>query len=127
MVQVRQQSHITPAGDIDLELWLQQLPITLEPGDAQRLLFACHMTQEAMALPGEDTGDWAHQGDCFKAGLDIAQILAELQVGFDCLVAGILYRAVRERRVNLETVATEFGPAVVALISGVTRMAAIGE
>ena len=38
MVQVRQQSHITPAGDINLELWLQQLPITLESGDATRLL-----------------------------------------------------------------------------------------
>jgi GTP pyrophosphokinase len=34
---------------------------------------------------------------------------------------------VRERRVGLETVATEFGPAVVALIGGVTRMAAIGD
>ena len=127
MVQVRQQSHITPSGDINLELWLQQLPIILEQGDAQRLLLACHMTQAAMALPGEDAGDWAQQRDCFKAGLDIAQILAELQVGFDCLVAGILYRAVRESRVSLEAVAKEFGPEVVDLIRGVTRMAAIGD
>ena len=127
MVQVRQQAHITPSGDIDLERWLQQLPLSLADVDARLLLQACHMAQAAMDIPGVDSGDWTVDQNCFVAGLDMAMILAELQVGFDCLVAGILYRAVLEQRVAAQLVAAEFGQGVVDLISGVTRMAAIGD
>ncbi|MDH3994849.1 MAG: bifunctional (p)ppGpp synthetase/guanosine-3',5'-bis(diphosphate) 3'-pyrophosphohydrolase, partial [Gammaproteobacteria bacterium] len=127
MVQVRQQSHITPSGDIDLERWLQQLPLTFTDVDAQTLLQACHMAQTAMELPGVDAGDWAVEQNCLIAGLDMAMILAELQVGLDCLVAGILYRAVREQRIEAKLVAAEFGEEVADLIYGVTRMAAIGD
>ena len=127
MVQVRQQSHITPSGDIDLERWLQQLPLTLTDVDELTLLQACHMAQTAKELPGIDAGDWAVDQNCLIAGLDMAMILAELQVGLDCLVAGILYRAVREQRIEAKLVAAEFGDEVVDLIYGVTRMAAIGD
>ncbi|NCF19326.1 MAG: GTP diphosphokinase [Haliea sp.] len=127
MVQVRHHSHISPAGDIDLQQWLSQLPLDLEEKDAGQLLDACHVVRDAMGGPGEDAGDWAREQDCFVAGLDIALILAELHVGLDCLLAGILYRAVREGRLPLEEVETAFGPEVVRLIGGVSRMAAIGD
>ena len=85
------------------------------------------MAREALQSPGHDSGDWAQEQNCFTAGLDIALILAELQVGSDCLLAGILYRAVREQRVAPERVSDSFGAGVARLIEGVTRMAAIGE
>jgi GTP pyrophosphokinase len=85
------------------------------------------MAQHAQQLPGQDSGDWAQETNCFVAGLEIALILAELQVGLDCMLAGILYRAVREQRVQLEEVAEEFGEEVIDLINGVRRMGAIGD
>ena len=127
MVQVREQSHVNAAGEIDLECWLRQLPLALDDTDVSRLLAACSMARQAQQQPGQDTGDWARDANCFIAGLDIALILAELQVGLDCLLAGILYRAVREQRVQPGQVAEQFGGEVVELISGVLRMGAIGD
>lgn len=127
MVQVRKHSHINEAGDICLERWLQQLPLDLDEADTTRLLLACHWAQEAQACTGQDSDDWARESDCFVAGLDISLILAELHVDPDCLIAGILYRAVREQRLFLDAVENEFGPEVSGLLGGVLRMAAIGD
>ncbi len=127
MVQVRDQSHLVPGGDIDLEQWLHKLPCSFSESESSRLLQACAMAQAALRAPGVDSGDWAVESNCFTAGLEIALILAELQVGADCLLAGILYRAVREQRLSREQVAQEFGAGVARMIDGVTRMAAIGE
>ena len=101
MVQVRKQFDTNADGPIDLEHWLLHLPLKLDEADSTRLLAACLMSREALKSPPLDTRDWAQQSNCFIAGLDIALILAELQVGLDCLIAGILYRAVREQRVQI--------------------------
>jgi GTP pyrophosphokinase len=127
MVQVREQSHVNAAGDIDLERWLRQLPLSLDDSDVSRLLAACSAAQQAQQLPGQDSEDWAQETNCFVAGLDIALILAELQVGLDGMLAGILYRAVREHRLQPDEVAEEFGEEVIDLINGVLRMGAIGD
>ena len=127
MVRVREQSHITPTGEIDLERWLAQLPTLHRDDDEHRLLEACRLARVARDRPGRDLPDWAHDPDCFAAGLDIALILAELHVGTDCLIAGILYRAVREERLTLDEVEQGFGGGVSHLLSGVLRMAAISD
>lgn len=127
MVQVRDQSHLGTAGKLELQQWLQNLPVVLSEIEASRLLLACQLAQSALQLKGVDSGDWARESNCFIAGLDIALILAELQVGSDCLVAGILYRAVREQRVSAAQVSEVFGGNVASLIEGVVRMAAISE
>tara|TARA_R110002110_G_scaffold406421_1_gene626335 strand:- start:146977 stop:149205 length:2229 start_codon:yes stop_codon:yes gene_type:complete len=127
MVQVRQQSYLNAAGEVDLESWFTQLPVAVHEADRARLRRACDIANAARARAGEDTGDWARQTDCMLAGLDMALILAELHVGANCLVAGILYRAVRENRLSLEAVSAEFGDEVMTLIDGVLRMANIGD
>lgn len=76
-------------------------------------------------LPTRVTGPG--ESDCFTAGLDIAVILAELQVGCDCLAAGVVYRAVREQRLPLEQVGATLGQPVATLVEGVLRMAAISQ
>lgn len=127
MVQVRPQAHISETGEIDLDRWLLQLPLELKEEDQRRLLAACRLTKSAQLLTGTDAGDWARETNCFVAGLDITLILADLHVDPDCLLAGTLYRAVREERLDLEEVRTAFGDPVAELISGVLRMAAIGQ
>ena len=127
MVQVRQTFEYTPNGDIDLGHWLQQLPLPLDEAGEQRVLAACEWARDASVLPGIDCADWATQSNCLLAGLEIAQILADLHVGVDCLLAGILYRAVREQRIALDEVAQTCGQETGTLIGGVLRMAAISE
>ena len=127
MVRVREQSHLTASGEIDLQRWLQQLPVLHRQDEQELLLDACALAREALSLPGLDLPDWARESDCFATGLDIAQILSELHVGTECLVAGILYRAVREERLALDAVGERFGPGVRHLIGGVLRMAAISD
>jgi GTP pyrophosphokinase len=127
LVQVREQSHRNATGEVDLRRWLAQLPVTFEEPDVQRLLSAAELSRAAMAHEACDTQDWAQESDCFVAGLDIAQILAELQVGANCLIAGMLYRCVREQRLNLDEVQQKFGEEVTELIQGVLKMAAISE
>jgi GTP pyrophosphokinase len=127
MVQVRSQFTLDATGGIDLESWLAQLPLCLAPADSARILSAGEMAREAQHRPGIDSGDWALEANSFTAGLDIAFILAELEVGVDGLVAGILYRSVREQQLTIPEVLAGFGPEVCNLLEGVTRMAAIGE
>ncbi|HEY6130663.1 MAG TPA: HD domain-containing protein, partial [Halioglobus sp.] len=121
MVQVRQQTLIDEGGTIDLDRWLRQLPLVLEEDDRHRLLEACQLAQRAQLQQAEDAGDWARESNCFIAGLDIALILADLHVDLDCLLAGILYRAVREGRLASESVSAHLGDNVKDLIGGVLR------
>jgi len=112
---------------VDLQRWLADLPLPLQAPEADRLLAACQLVQAVKSAPGVDALDWARESDCLTAGLDMAQILAELHVSPDCLVAAVLYRAVREQRLSLDVVAAQFGREVADVIQGVLRMAAIGE
>ncbi len=127
MVQVREQSYLGADGEINVDSWLQQLPVPLEKADAERIQAACQRVRQVQQRSGVDPGDWARESDCLPVGLDIAYILAELHVGTDCLVAGILYRSVREERLTLEEVESQFGSGVASLIKGVLRMAAISD
>ncbi|TXS95518.1 GTP diphosphokinase [Parahaliea maris] len=127
MVRVREQSHLSEAGEVDLDRWLAQLPVTFDEQEQARLLEGLNLAQGAAERPGNDVPDWASESNTFTAGLDITQILAELHVGVDCLLAGLLYRAVREDRLSLEEVSERFGEEVGTMLLGVLRMAAISE
>ena len=127
MVQVRPQSYTDDTGAVDLQRWLRLLPVSLPDEDRRRLTAACAMVLVARDCRGTDPGDWSQRGDCYSAGLEIVLILSELHLGIDCLIAGMLYRAVREQRLPPETVAAHFGGEVLRLIEGVLRMAAISQ
>ncbi len=124
MVQVREQSYVDDAGDADLSLWISQLSVTLNEAETQRIITACELVRSVGSIKSNDSVDWARQSDCFLAGLDIAHLLADLHVDCDCLVAGILYRAVREDCLKLEPLEEQFGSKVLDLLRGVLRMAA---
>ncbi|MFT6288290.1 MAG: GTP pyrophosphokinase [Halieaceae bacterium] len=127
MVQVRQILSVSESGDIDLQRWIEQLPVAIDESEAFRLHAAGEWLREVAALPGVSPSEWAQETNCFLTGLEITQILADLHVGTNCLLAGLLYRAVREERLSLEDVSRECGPEVRHLVAGVLRMAAISE
>ncbi|KUJ84374.1 GTP diphosphokinase [Microbulbifer flavimaris] len=127
MVQVRKHHSIGTDGELDLESWLRhvQTLASLDGGALVTLRRAAEVSAEAeqQAIAAENI--WAEGASSFLTGLEMAEILADLQIDGEALCAAVLYRAVREKRLPLKRVEEEFGKTVAKLIRGVLRMAAI--
>ena len=128
MVKVREDHPVAADGEVDINRWLHRLEgiTTLQPEGRELLAQACELSLrlEHEAIAAENV--WAEGASSFRTGLEMAEILASLQLDSDSLVASVLYRAVRERRIELKIVEASFGSAVAKLIAGVQKMAAIG-
>jgi len=128
MVKVREEHPIREDGTVDLDLWLLRLQQQVEVSDIDQIRQACLLAKEARAAVAESDDDWSHNTvGSFRTGLEMAQILAELQQDQETLVAAILYRSVRERKLSLDRVRDQFGDTIAGLINGVLQMAAIGS
>ncbi|MBP9956209.1 GTP diphosphokinase [Geopseudomonas guangdongensis] len=125
MVQVRAQQPVNTDGSINLEAWLEHIQ-GIDPAlDRDSLRQACEFAREVEAQAVAAQHIWAEGMSSFRTGLEIAEILAELKLDQESLLAGVLYRAVREGKTSLEQVEKRFGATVAKLIEGVLRMAAI--
>lgn len=125
MVQVRAHQPVNTDGSINLEAWLDHVQ-NLVPGlDRQGLLEACEFARESEQRAIAAQSSWAEGTSSFQTGLEIAEILADLKLDQESLVAAVIYRGVREGKITLEAVNKHFGPVVAKLIEGVLRMAAI--
>jgi GTP pyrophosphokinase len=127
MVSTRTNATAGGDGKVDLQAWLATLPAHMEEANLERLLLAGQLAAQCRTAEGEIDDDWARESDVYLTGLDIVHILAELHLGEDSLVAGMLYRCVCEQRLSLDEVAHQFGENVASLISGVQRMSAISD
>ncbi|UTW11811.1 GTP diphosphokinase [Marinobacterium rhizophilum] len=129
MVKVREDHPIREDGTVDLDLWLLNLQQQVDITDLNQIRAACELAkaseQRAQAVSEDDIWSKKSLGS-YRTGLDMASILAELQQDTLTLVAAILYRAVRENKLDLKTVSEQFGAEAAQLIDGVLQMAAIG-
>ena len=80
-----------------------------------------------MRLSEENETAWPMGKGCFRTGLEMVEILVELKLDMDTLVAAVLYRAVRETKLSLKNVEVDFGVLVAGLIRDVQGMAAISN
>ena len=127
MVKVREEQPVRQDGSVDLELWLERLQTQIEIKDSGRFLNACQIVQSAVEESDDSEADWTFEQGALAVGLEMVQILADLQQDEDALIAAVLYRAVREGKLSLERVKSRFGGSVARLIEGVLQMAAIGR
>jgi GTP pyrophosphokinase len=130
MVKVREEHPVNADGSVNIEQWLARLPV--DPNtDRQLLQKACEWSfqaeQNALAKAGPKSDKAWEGSSCFRVGLEMAEILADLHLDQDTLVASILYRAVREEKLSLDKVATGFGNDIVKMIEGVMRMSSMGR
>jgi GTP pyrophosphokinase len=125
MVQVRVNQPVNSDGSINLEAWLDQVLSVDLALDRAVLKSACELAREVEQQPNVTQHRWVEGLSSFHAGLEIAEILADLKLDQESLVAAVLYRGVREGKISLETVQQRFGAVVATLIEGVLRMAAI--
>lgn len=127
MVKVRADHPIGNDGKIDIRAWVDRLGGTPERSPEKRSVLreACELVAEVDAQHAEVDYGWGEHSSCLTIGLDMAELLADLELDQDALLAAIVYRAVRENKLSLETVKTRFGDTVAKLVKGVLRMAAI--
>lgn len=126
MVKVREDHPIHADGSVDLELWLDRLQEQVEVKDIDIIRQACLYAKQ-LKDEAEPSIDAWENSDSYLTGLEMAQILIELNQDQDALVAAILYRSVREKRTTLEDIRRRFGKKITSLIEGVLQMAAIGS
>jgi len=124
MVKVREDYPLKQNGEVDTPRWVAHICSFDHRFSSDRLLQACEISQKAQAEHSDSEHAW-HQMNSFVAGLEIARTLVDLKLDETAIVAGILYRAVREGALPLTEVEQRFGDEVVKLIEGVVRMAAI--
>jgi GTP pyrophosphokinase len=127
MVKVREDHPVTADGQVDIDAWIENLEAYHQRSqiDTAALKKACEVSFRAAEEACEADNVWANGASSFITGLEMAQILSDLQLDGETLQAAVLYRAVRERRIPLVDIEAQFGQTVAKLIKGVIRMAAI--
>ena len=103
MVQVREIHATSLADPGDIEAWLDKIaqkcqldkPARESLGEAADL---ARKAEESAQLAGESV----FRGSILQMGLEIADILSDLRMDCEGLQAAILYRAVREGKLDLE-------------------------
>lgn len=128
MVQVREAHPETADGHVDIEAWVNRL-FDIQPlNESFRidLTRACEVSFQAERQAIAAKNIWAEGTSSFRTGLEMAEILADLQLDGETLIAALLYRTVREDKHTLKEIEADFGSGVAKLIKGVLRMAAIG-
>ncbi|WNW11441.1 GTP diphosphokinase [Pseudomonas sp. DTU_2021_1001937_2_SI_NGA_ILE_001] len=125
MVQVRAHQPVNTDGSINLDAWLDHIVSVDLILDRQAMKEACEFARQAEAQSNTRRNDWADGTSTFQTGLEIAEILADLKLDQDSLIAAVIYRGVREGLIPLPQVEERFGATVAKLIEGVQRMAAI--
>jgi len=127
MVKVREDHPISEDGGVDIQQWIERLNKMVPLNDVDQVRRACEMSREAeeKAIAAEHI--WSPNTSSFRSGLEMAEILAELRLDQDTLVAAIMYRAVREDQLTLDDIRNAFGETVAKLVKGVVRMAIISS
>ena len=125
MVQVRAVQPTKLDGSIDVDTWLDSI-LEMNPAlDRAGLNRACVFASTAEAKAHANQNVWNDNSSSYRTGLEMAEILADLKLDQESLVAAIIYRSVREGKVTQADVVAEFGETVGKLVDGVLRMAAI--
>jgi GTP pyrophosphokinase len=96
MVKVREVQALELDGSVNLELWLCKLNERDPTLSLARIREVCDLSQQAEAKAFASNSIWAPGHSSFAIGLDMADILTELHMDEDGIVAAIIYRAVRE-------------------------------
>ncbi|MDX1490528.1 MAG: bifunctional (p)ppGpp synthetase/guanosine-3',5'-bis(diphosphate) 3'-pyrophosphohydrolase [Pseudohongiellaceae bacterium] len=127
MVQVREKRKLNADGSVCFDEWVHSLDGDHLRDRVDDLERACQLSWESeqRAIAAKNT--WSDRSSSYTTGLEMAEILADLHLDSEAIIAAVLYRCVRESRVPLQQVEDEFGEGVAKLVEGVLRMAAINE
>lgn len=131
MVQVRDAYPLDDQGNVDIQQWVTRLDFSLADEDQETMRAALARAAEFIAPFDNDEEEgikiWGEEYSRFLTGLEMAEILVDLNLDRETLVAAVLYRTVRDELVSLADVKVHFGDNAARLIDGVLKMAAISR
>ena len=127
MVKVRQEQPLLMDGKVNIQMWVRKITDERSEIDVSRLQEVCELSEQAEEKAIAAVGVWSEGHSSFRMGLGMAEILNELFVDEDGIVAAIIYRAVRENQLTLNHVKKQFGSEVSGLVEGALKMAAISD
>ncbi|MBS3786183.1 MAG: bifunctional (p)ppGpp synthetase/guanosine-3',5'-bis(diphosphate) 3'-pyrophosphohydrolase [Gammaproteobacteria bacterium] len=109
---VKIQDHISAErpGDLAFDAWFSRLPVAFDTADQTRLFKAWELAQSVYGQTTRELGD-----RCIDHALHVAEILADLRLDADSLIAALLHD-------SPESVAQQAGDTVASLIDGCSRM-----
>lgn len=125
MVQVRAEHPVNQDGTVDIDAWIERIQQRVPLPEPQQLKRACEWAAELDRASSQTEHRWANGASSYRTGLEMAEILADLKLDQESLVAAVIYRAVREQKTTAEDVRLRLGDEVAELVDGVQRMAAI--
>ncbi len=123
MVKVRDDHPLLHDGSLDIDSWLEKIQQSYEVKEPEKIRHALVLAKQLSDDAIANKTYWSI--DSMQMGLEMAQILLDLRLDTESIIAAILYRGVREGRLSLERVTRDFGAEIAKLIEGVQRMAAI--
>ncbi len=127
MVHIREKHAFDADGSIQFEPWIESLQSNGVVLNTQAIKQACDVSWHAHQKTDAPEHAWFEKSSSYITGLDMAEILVELHLDSEAVIAAILYRSVRESRLSLAELEEKFGANVAKLVEGVLRMAAINE
>lgn len=127
MVYIREKQVFNADGSIQFEQWIESLQRSGVVLNVETIKRACDVSWESYKKTVAPEHAWFEKKSSYVTGLEMAEILVELHLDSEAVIAAILYRSVRESRLSLAELESEFGANVSKLVQGVLRMAAINE
>lgn len=127
MVKVREDQPLNPDGSVNLEAWLANLQADLNLKSTVRLQEAVELAAQLDARAQAEQRQWYTGASSLRTGLEMADILGELNLDEDTLIAAILYRSLHEDLISLDSITKQFGPTVAKLVAGAYQMASISQ
>ncbi|MBP9046559.1 MAG: GTP diphosphokinase [Moraxellaceae bacterium] len=127
MVKVREDYPQKEDGSVDLDAWMARVSVKVALHDPAALKRACEFAQKMDVENTATEHVWSTRTSSFLTGLAMADILADLRLDQETLIAAVLYRSVREGKTTQAIIEKEFGIDIAHLIDGVLRMAAISQ
>jgi GTP pyrophosphokinase len=120
MVRVKDTVPLAADGSIDVNLWLHQLGAKGYLDSIELIRSACALSQ----LSGQDHAtETGHS--CLQQGLEMADLLADLEVDPETLAAAIIFENVHYADLSLDDVEEQLGSNIAKLVKGIERMSAM--
>ena len=101
----------------DIRTWLQSLSATRDEGDLVMLQKACEMAFEYHKKETEYSGE-----STLRHALSVAEILDEMDLDWETLVAAILHDVKLDAEPGIEAIEREFGSAVARMVKDMAKM-----
>ena len=122
MVKVKKGSALLADGSIDVVQWLHQLGSKGYFQDMDKIRNACALSQLAGQDHATETGE-----SCLQQGLEMADVLADLEVDQETLAAAIIFESVHYAELSIDDVEEQLGLPIARLVKGVKKMSAISN